>query len=56
MAKKRRGYIAKFDSPCYFSYLSGCNDIKSGELIVNRGYAMNWHKTCQPKDVLPSEL
>ncbi len=43
-------YRASFDSPCYFSYLSGCDDIKAGDEMINRGYRMNWHIRCQPED------
>ena len=50
--RRRRGRIeAKFESECYFSYLSGCGDIKEGDWIINRGYRMNWHKRCQHDEI-----
>ena len=40
---------ATFDSPCYFAYLSGCNDIKEGDEIHHEGFRMSWHPECDPE-------
>ena len=40
---------ATFDSPCYFSYLSGCDDIKKGDEIHHVGFRMSWHPECDPE-------
>ena len=50
--KKRIKLLSKYDSDCYFSYLTGCDDIKQGQPIYHAGYGMNWHRKCEPKDFM----
>ncbi len=47
--RKKVRLLAKFNSPCYFSYLTGCDDIHEGDTIFHIGSHMNWHRKCEPK-------
>ena len=49
--RKKVRLLANFDSPCYFSYLTGCGDIKEGQPIFHAGMRMSWHRKCEPQDV-----
>ena len=51
MTRKKERLLADFDSPCYFSYLTGCGDIKKGQPIIHIGFRMSWHRKCQPEDL-----
>tara|TARA_R100001530_G_C4309147_1_gene152533 strand:- start:737 stop:991 length:255 start_codon:yes stop_codon:yes gene_type:complete len=48
--KKLIQLTAKFDSDCYYSYLTGCGDIKAGEYIHWEGANMAWHLKCMQED------
>ena len=48
--KKLIQLTAKFDSDCYYSYLTGCGDIKAGDYIHWEGANMAWHLKCMQED------
>ena len=48
--KKLIQLSAKFDSDCYYSYLTGCGDIKAGDYIHWEGANMAWHLKCMQED------
>ena len=48
--QKLRKLVAKRAGDCYYSYMTGCGDIKEGDFIYWEGPNMAWHRKCMTED------